>query len=69
LQTSLGGTSVQVTVDGVSLAAPIVAVSSSQVTAIMPSGTTVGSGTVTVNTGSQTSAAVPAQVTSANFGI
>lgn len=69
LQTSLGGTSVQVTVNGASLAAPIVAVSATQVTAIMPSGIAVGSGTVTVGTSGQTSAAAAVQVTSANFGI
>jgi uncharacterized protein (TIGR03437 family) len=69
LQTSLGGTSVQVTVNGTSLAAPISSASATQITAIMPSGAPVGSGTVTVTFNGQTSAAEPVQVTPANFGI
>jgi uncharacterized protein (TIGR03437 family) len=67
LTTSLAGTSVQVTVNGTSLAAPVSAVSSTQVTAIMPSGAPVGSGTVTVAFNGQTSAAAPVQVAAANF--
>jgi uncharacterized protein (TIGR03437 family) len=67
LQTSLAGTSVQVTVNGTSLAAPVSAVSSTQVTAIMPSAVPVGSGTVTVAFNGQTSAPAPVQVAAANF--
>ncbi len=69
LSTSLAGTSVQVTVNGTSLAAPISAVSSTQVTAIMPSAAPAGSGTVTVTFNGQTSTPAPMQVATANFGI
>jgi uncharacterized protein (TIGR03437 family) len=69
LQTSLAGTSVQVTVNGTSLAAPISAISSTQVTAIMPSAIPPGSGTVTVTFNGQTSAPAPVQIAPANFGI
>ena len=67
LQTSLAGTSVQVTVNGTSLAAPVSAVSATQVTAIMPSSVPVGSGTVTVAFNGQTSVPAPVQVAAANF--
>src|SRR5262249_10354824 len=55
LQTALNGTSVQVTVNGASVAAPIVSVSANQVTAIMPSSAATGSGTVTVSVNGQAS--------------
>ena len=69
LQSSLAGTSVQVTVNGASVAVPIVSVSPTQIGAIMPSATPAGSGTVTVTVNGQTSAAAPVQVTTASFGI
>jgi uncharacterized protein (TIGR03437 family) len=60
---------VQVTVNGTPAAAPIVAASATQITAIMPSAAAAGSGTVTVTVNGQTSATAPVQVASAAFGI
>jgi uncharacterized protein (TIGR03437 family) len=69
LQTALAGTAVQVTATGATLAAPVSAVSATQVTAIMPSDAPLGAGTITVTTNSQTSAPEPVLVTAAGFGI
>jgi uncharacterized protein (TIGR03437 family) len=69
LDVTLNGTSVQVTVGGTALAAPIVATSATQVTAIMPSGIPTGSGTVTVTYNGTTSPAAPVVVAATAFGI
>jgi uncharacterized protein (TIGR03437 family) len=64
----LGRTSVQVTVNGTALAAPIVATSANQVTAIMPSAIPAGSGSLMVSFNGQTSQAAAVQVAPALFG-
>src|SRR5436190_6205639 len=69
LQTSLAGRSVQVSVNGTSMAAPVVAASAKQITAVMPSAMPSGSGTLTVTLNGHTSAPAPVQVAPAAFGI
>src|SRR5260370_10318111 len=56
------GASVQVTVNGATLAAPIVAVSSTQLTAVMPSTAPAGSGTVTGTVNNQTAPPDPGHI-------
>ena len=68
LQTSLGGTSVTVTVGGQTVKAYILAAVSYQVNALLPSTTPTGSGTVTVTFNNQTSAPEPVQIVTASFG-
>jgi uncharacterized protein (TIGR03437 family) len=68
LKTSLGGTSVTVTVGGQTVKAYILAALSYQVNALLPSSTPTGSGTVTVTYNNQTSAPEPVQIVSAAFG-
>src|SRR5260370_42272615 len=63
------GASVQVTVNGATLAAPIVAVSSTQLTAVMPSTAPAGSGAGTVTVNNQTSAAEAGVSAPGSFGI
>jgi uncharacterized protein (TIGR03437 family) len=67
LKTSLGGTSVTVTVGGQTVKAYILAAVSYQVNALLPSTTPTGSGTVTVTYNNQTSAPEPVQIVSASF--
>ena len=69
LQTTLGGTSVMVTVGGTATAALILFASQTQVNAVLPSTTPVGSGTITVTYNGQTSAPAPIQVVGSAFGI
>jgi uncharacterized protein (TIGR03437 family) len=68
LKTSLGGTSVTVTVGGQTVKAYILAALSYQVNALLPSTTPTGSGTVTVTYNNQTSQPEPVQIVSATFG-
>jgi uncharacterized protein (TIGR03437 family) len=63
------GATVQVSVNGTAVTAPIVAASANQITAIMPSSTPVGSGTVTVTVNGQASSAALVQIVAASFGI
>jgi len=67
LQTSLGGTSVAVTVSGQTVKALILMAFSSQVNALLPSTTPVGNGTVTVTYNNQASTPEPVQIVSASF--
>ncbi|HTQ54866.1 MAG TPA: hypothetical protein VMI94_10420 [Bryobacteraceae bacterium] len=67
LTTSLGGSSVSVTVGGATVPAIILFAYSTQINAIMPSSTPVGAGTVTVSYNDQTSAAAPVQVVASAF--
>jgi uncharacterized protein (TIGR03437 family) len=64
----LAGVSVQVTVNGTTVDAILVYVSSNVVEAILPSGTPVGTGTVTVNNNGDTATA-PITVVASAFGI
>jgi uncharacterized protein (TIGR03437 family) len=68
LQTSLGGTSVSVTVGGQTVKAYILFAVSYQVNALLPSSTPTGSGTVTVTYNNRTSQPEPVQIVSASFG-
>jgi len=63
----LAGTSVEVIEGGVSLPAPLVYVSATQVAAIMPSGTPPGSATIAVSYNGQ-SGSIPVQVVAGSFG-
>ena len=67
LQTTLGGTSVAVTVGGQTLNAYIIFAYASQVNALLPSSTPTGNGTVTVTYQKQTSAPEPVQIVSGSF--
>jgi uncharacterized protein (TIGR03437 family) len=69
LQTTLGGTSVTVTVNGTSTNALILLAYGYQVNAILPSTTPTGSGSITVTYNSQTSASALIQVVASSFGI
>jgi uncharacterized protein (TIGR03437 family) len=69
LPTTLGGTSVSVTIGNTPTAAIILFAYSTQVNAILPSTTPVGTGTVTVTYNNQTSAPAPIQVVAGAFGI
>lgn len=68
LNTSLGGSSVSVTVNGTTTQAIPYFVSPGQIAAILPSATPVGTGTITVTNGSQTSAPAPITVVESAFG-
>jgi uncharacterized protein (TIGR03437 family) len=71
--TSLGGTSVSITVGGASVNALMYYTSATQVAALLPSNTPVGTGTVSVtytnNANTQVGAAVPISVVANNLGI
>lgn len=67
LKTSLGGTSVTVTVGGQAFMAYILFAVSYQVNALLPSATPTGSGTVTVTFNNQTSSPEPVQIVSASY--
>ncbi len=69
LPASLGGTSVQVTVAGKSVAAIMYYAGAAQVAAILPSSTPVGTGTVAVTFGGRTSATAPITVVQNSLGI
>jgi uncharacterized protein (TIGR03437 family) len=68
LQTSLGGTSVTVTVGGQTAKAYIIFTVGGQVNALLPSATPTGSGTVTVTYNNRTSQPEPVQIVAASFG-
>ena len=65
----LSNTSVAVTVNGSTVNAPLYYTSSSQISALLPSNTPAGSGTITVTYNSRTSAAAPITVVPNNVGI
>ncbi len=69
LPTTLGGTSVQVTVSGTSVDAIMVYTLATQVAAILPSRTPVGTGTLKVTHDGQASAVFPITVTQSNVGL
>ncbi len=69
LQTTLGGTSITVTVNGTQVSAFMLYAYPNQATAILPSTTPIGSGTYTVTYNGQTSAPAAIQVVGSAFGI
>ncbi len=69
LPTTLSGTSIQVTVGGTATKAIMLFAVSSQVAAILPSTTQIGSGTLTLAFNGQTSNAVPINVVPSTLGI
>lgn len=69
LPKTLNGTSVSVTVKGTTATPAIYYTSPTQVAAVLPSTTPVGTGTITVTSGTQTSAAAPIQVVQSAFGL
>ena len=69
LPTTLGGTSIKVTVAGTTVDAIMLYTSAGQVSAILPSKTPVGWGTLTLTYTTGTSAPVAIRVVRANFGI
>ncbi len=69
LQTTLGGSTVAITVNGTTTDAYLDYVSPGQINAILPSNTPVGSGTITVSYNKQTSAAAPIEVVASAFGV
>ncbi|HEY6345590.1 MAG TPA: hypothetical protein VIY49_29170 [Bryobacteraceae bacterium] len=69
LQTSLNGTSISVTVNGVTTQPYIYYTSATQVAAVLPSTTPVGTGTITVTNNGQPSAAAQIQVVQSAVGI
>ncbi|HEX4274410.1 MAG TPA: hypothetical protein VHZ74_03595, partial [Bryobacteraceae bacterium] len=68
LQTSLGSTSIQVTVGGTTVNAPMLYTLKSQLAGVLPSNTPVGTGTLTV-TYNGASGSTPITVVKSNFGI
>lgn len=69
LHTTLGGTSIRVTVGTTTVDALIHFTSAGQVNAILPSRTPAGDGTITVTYGDQTSSPAPVHVVDRSFGI
>jgi uncharacterized protein (TIGR03437 family) len=69
LQTTLNGTSISVTVNGVTTEPYIYYTSATQVAAVLPSTTPVGTGTITVTNNGQPSAAAQIQVVQSAVGI
>ncbi len=69
LQTSLAGTSVRITVGGTTVDAIMVYTLATQVAAILPSRTPVGSGTLTVTFNGQTSAGFTIAIVKSNIGL
>jgi uncharacterized protein (TIGR03437 family) len=63
------GASVQVSVNGSNVSAPITTASANQITAVMPSSASTGSATVTVSVNGQASSAASVQIVPASFGI
>lgn len=68
-QTSLGGTSVTVTVNGTNMQCLMFYTSAGQVAAILPSGTPVGTGTITVTYSGSISNAMPIKVVKNALGL
>jgi uncharacterized protein (TIGR03437 family) len=69
LTTSIGGTSVSVTVNGTTVSAIMYYSLAGQIAAILPSKTPVGTGTLTVSYNGQTSATAPITVVASNIGM
>jgi trimeric autotransporter adhesin len=69
IQTTLNGTSISVTVNGVTTQPFIYYTSATQVAAVLPSTTPVGTGTITVTNNGQTSAPAQIQVVQSAVGI
>ena len=67
--TGLAGTSVQITVSGVTVNAYMIYTSATQLAAILPSNTPTGAGALTVTFNGQKSDSVPIQVVASAFGI
>lgn len=67
--TNLGGTSVKVSVGGTTVDALMIYTLASQIAAVLPSNTPLGTGTATVSYNGQASAAVPITVVKSSFGI
>jgi uncharacterized protein (TIGR03437 family) len=68
LPTTLSGTSVNVTVNGVSVQAYLEFVYATQINAVLPSNAPIGTGTVSVTYNGATSATFPITVTAMSFG-
>jgi uncharacterized protein (TIGR03437 family) len=66
--TTLGGSTVNVTVGGTTVQALLYFTSAGQINAVMPSGTNTGTGTLSVTYSGQTSATVPITVVASSFG-
>jgi len=69
LKTSLNGVSMQVNVNGTTTSPLIYYLSATQIDAILPSSTPVGTGTITVTNNGAPSATVPIQVVQSAFGL
>lgn len=69
LQTTLNGVTINVMVNGTTTNPLFYFESPTQIAAILPSATPVGTGTITVTTGAGTSAAFPIQVVESAFGL
>jgi uncharacterized protein (TIGR03437 family) len=69
LPLTLNGTSISVTVNGTTTTPPIYYTSPTQLAAVLPSTTPVGTGTITVTNGSQTSAAAAIVVVQSALGL
>ena len=69
LPTTLNHTSISVTVNGVTTNPAILYAIPTQIAAVLPSTTPVGSGTITVNYNGQPTPATPIQVTASAFGL
>jgi len=69
LQSTLNGVSVKVTVGGTVVPLILYSIAPTQITAILPSRTPVGTGQLTVTNGTQTSSSFPIQVVQSAFGI
>jgi uncharacterized protein (TIGR03437 family) len=65
----LAGTSIQITINGTSVDAIMLYTLATQVAAVLPSSTPIGTGTMTVTYNGQTSAAAPITVVKSTFGI
>ncbi len=63
------GTTVAVTVNGITVKAPVLYTSASQINAMLPSSTAAGNGSVTVTYNGRTSAPEPVEVVKSSFGI
>ncbi len=69
LKTTLNGVTINVTVNGTTVQCPIYFLSAGQIDAILPSGTPVGTGTISVTNNGATSATAPIQVVQSAFGL
>ena len=69
LPTDLAGTSVQVTVQGITVDCFLIFTSSGQLAVVLPSNTPTGEGTLTVTYEGETSQPVPIKVVESSFGI